>query len=196
MRRSRPIPRRPRPTGFTLLELVVALAILLVLLGAAIQVTLQGQAGYETDTLALTLEGDGRRVIDQIAHEVRQAAASTLVPATPAASTSLSFKMNTGYGASGVQLGPLFAYAFALESGEFDNGLDDNRNGLTDEGVVTRQVAGGVPVTIARYVRKNGLTFTWNAATSTLQLALVLERLDSRGQLLSRTVKTSVKLRN
>ncbi|MBI5369155.1 MAG: prepilin-type N-terminal cleavage/methylation domain-containing protein [Planctomycetes bacterium] len=182
--------------AFTLIELMIACAILAGLVLATMMIVVRSSAVSETDALINVLESDARRAVDQIAHDLRQAGETTLVPTAPTNATSLAFKTNLGYSLAGVQWGPLVTYAVAYENGETNNGVDDNRNGLIDESVVTRSVSGGAATTIVRYVRENGLNFTWNAATSTLQIRLTLERLGPDNRPVSRTASTSVMLRN
>lgn len=190
--------RRPaRSAGFTLLEVMVASAILVILVSITIMCLIQSTNLYEEDTLATTLETTGRRVIEDMALELRQAGRSTLVPWAPANATNIAFKQDIGYvSGTGPTYGSLIIYRGEIDPTENNDGIDNNKNRLIDEFVVTRQVGAGNKVTIARYVKKNGLTFNWDAPSSTLVINLVMENIDSKGRLTTKKISTSVMLRN
>ena len=109
-------------------------------------------------------------------------------------------------------------FALELAPGELDNGIDDNGNGLIDEGVLVRienpglaneqrsifargvseylegETGDGTDENGNGLVDEGGLSFS--RSNGSLQIALSLERIGPDGELMVRTLETSVALRN
>jgi hypothetical protein len=105
-----------------------------------------------------------------------------------------------------------------LETGEQDNGLDDNGNGLVDEGVIVWTENPGLVderrVIRSHWVREylegelpNGLDDNGNGLRDerglcfsiegdVLTIRITLERRDDDGRIHTKTVQTSVRVRN
>ncbi|MEW6071025.1 MAG: hypothetical protein AB1726_00330 [Planctomycetota bacterium] len=117
-----------------------------------------------------------------------------------------------------IDWGSISRLAFAYADGELDDGVDNNGNGLADEGVITltRRVgeAEEATVTLCRHVGElfpgetlngaddngNGVTdepgFNAHLVGNVLELRIALVDVDPDGRPLGRTVNTSVRLRN
>ncbi|MBI3269571.1 MAG: hypothetical protein HYZ53_11160 [Planctomycetes bacterium] len=202
MNRFPPGARRPgaevrqRTGGFTLLEAVLAVFLLAGSIAASLQVLTCAQNTLESETVAAGLDAEGLRLVEQMMHELRQAGRSTLVPASPADSRSLSFLMNAGFDGSRIVWSRPTTYACALEDGEVENGRDDNGNGLIDEGVVVRTDGDRTPVVLGRFLETNGLAFSLEPDGGSLAISIRLARRTSKGELLRRTATVTVAFRN
>ena len=157
----------------------------------------------EREDAEVALEDQARRVLKQIAYEVMGANRETLNPDSPApgGTERLRYQVNLGVQDGEVVWGdPEQLQLAELEkqivwsenpetererrvvwsslvspylSGEIPNGMDDNGNGLIDE---------------------KGLSFVMENNSVTVRLTL--ERIDERGESVTRTVETTVTCRN
>jgi hypothetical protein len=190
--------------GFTILELAIASTVAILMLAAVYAVTSESTDTARLGTNVAVLEGGASRALDRIATQLVAAGLETLDPPDPLGIASLTFRKATGADAGEVTWGPresigirtfgndrevvwvrdvdaedgpreivLVGSVRALAEGEIANGIDDNGNGLVDE---------------------EGLSFELTGRTLTIRLSL--ETRDRVGGVLTRTVSTSVKLRN
>jgi type II secretory pathway pseudopilin PulG len=184
--------------GFTILELAIATAICVLVLAVVYGVTSESTDTARVGTNAGTLEGQASRALDRMATELMAAGLETLEPEDPQGGSALVFRKSVGSEAGAVQWGPrqsigldggkvvwvrdvddpvqevvLCGSVRPRAPGELPNGVDDNDNGLVDEA---------------------GLSF--ELSDRTLTIRLTLERPDRVAGVLSRTVTTSVRLRN
>jgi hypothetical protein len=190
--------------GFTILELAIACTVAVLMLAAVYAVTAESSDTARLGTTMAVLEGHASRALDRVARDLVAAGLETLDPPDPLGAASLGFRKATGSDAGQVTWGPresigLRSYAGdrevvwvrdvddedgpreivlcgsvrGLAEGEAANGVDDNGNGLVDE---------------------EGLSFELSGRTLTIRLTL--EARDRVGGVLTRTVSTSVKLRN
>jgi len=187
-----------RTRGFTLLELLIAGTIFLVALAVVYAVTAESTDTARVGTNAGTLEGQASRALHRIAGELVAAGLDTLEPPDPQGVSSLTFRASAGADGATIQWGPrqsvflrgghvvwirdiddpvqevvLCGSVRPLAEGETANGVDDNGNELADE---------------------EGLSFELSGRTLTIRLTV--ERKDRSVGLLTRTVTTSVRLRN
>ena len=192
-----------RTDGFTLLELLVAGTIFLLALAITYAVTAESTDTARVGTNAGTLEGDAARALDRISQELIAAGLETLEPEDPQGVSALTFRKSVGAEGGTIRWGPRQSLALRargpgrevvwvrdvdaepvqdvvlcgsvrpLAEGELPNGADDNGNDLVDE---------------------EGLSFELSGRTLTIRLTL--ERRDRAVGMLSRTVSTSVRLRN
>ncbi|HEX5136372.1 MAG TPA: hypothetical protein VFY93_05330 [Planctomycetota bacterium] len=190
--------------GFTILELAVASTIAILMLAAVYAVTSESTDTARLGTAMAVLEGQASRTLDRIATELVAAGLETLEPPDPLGVASLTFRKATGADAGKATWGPresiglrsfagdrevvwvrdlddedgprevvLCGSVRGLAEGEAGNGADDNGNGLADE---------------------EGLSFELSGRTLTIRLSLEVR--DRVGGVLTRTVSTSIKLRN
>lgn len=179
--------------GFTLLELMIAIAVLAIL-GALVFMMLKSMSdSYSTGSLHGGLNSETRDLLDRIAAETADAGITTLVPAFPNGSTTLAFRRNTGYAGGAIVFGAPITYAFVYEPGELNNGIDDNGDGRIDEGRLVR-TENGDPVILSRDLAENGITFTQTG--NTIRVILTIEKVDEKRQVVRYTRETTIQIRN
>lgn len=132
--------RRRGRRGFTLLEVVLSLGLLVLVMGGVMQVTLTSQGAVRESMAQVRLLQRSRRAVDTMVAEVSSAGRGTITPAllAPLGGSTIDFQKSEGYAGGAVQWSPVVRYAFEYAPGEVDNGLDDNGNGLVDEGALVR----------------------------------------------------------
>ena len=136
----------------------------------------------------------------------------------PPALNQVEFALVEGWNGASADYGPLIRYQFEYMPGELDNGLDDNGNGLVDEGRIVRILdpdGAAQRTVIVTGVREylegeiennaddngNGLKdepgFTVQRISWTqLDVMLTIEHIDGTGKRAVRTLSNSVMLRN
>lgn len=208
-------PRR----GFTLLDLLIGLAMLGTFMGSLLVVAARGADAAREGLACQTIEALARRTLDRMASELASAGAGTLDPnpTVPWGSDDLTFRCISGYGAGAVQWTPQASFSLELDTGELDDGVDNDGDGSIDERmlVYTRDPAGAAESFVLAHGvsellegetanglddNQNGLKdeagLSFERAGAILRLRLSLEELDARGETRVRTVETSVRLRN
>jgi hypothetical protein len=148
-----------------------------------------GAMGVITSGRNMVAHGVERSDLEERARTVAARLARELlagrVMMDPAGGSRLVFRKNRGGIDAGTgeidwsAEGPL-VYQFTLSPGELDNGLDDNGNGLIDEGQVDR-IEGGVTTVIATGIPEGGLAFTRNGER--IRIDLALEGRDARREM-------------
>ncbi|MEE8467231.1 MAG: prepilin-type N-terminal cleavage/methylation domain-containing protein [Planctomycetota bacterium] len=213
---------RTRQAGFTLVELVITVFIIGILSGAVTQVLLGGSGAFRMGVTVADLEARTARTLERMSREIAAADADTMNPADPAGGNWVEFTTPTGTVGKTILWGPRLRYRVELAPLELNNGVDDNNNGLVDEGVLVRIEDFGGPnerrVVLARGVAEflegeianglddngNGLDDEGGLAISiqtggtrdALTLRLTLQGVDAFGDVLERTLETTVALRN
>jgi len=204
----------------TLLETVIAAAMTVVVLGSIGGAALSGQRATAENLAATELETRARSVVDRIAEEMISARTAGLSPnpTTPFGSSTLTFQKDVGYSGGVAVFGPNQVVRWLIDPGETNNGLDDDRDGMIDEGLVeftrdqgagTQQVVRwlrGVPEYLQNeapngaddngngLIDERGLAFSITGRILTIRLTA--QEPGAEGRLLTRTVETSVRLRN
>lgn len=207
--------------GFTLVELLLSAVVLVMIVGVLGIAVTTSSGAYEQDALNSQANAMVRRTIDHLADELLAADRSSVVlaPGAPFGATSISYRRGQGWGGALVTT-PTRNLRLELMPGELDDGLDNDGNGLIDEcRVVFTPDADTAPartVTRANWVREllegelpnglddngngvvdeGGLFLTFDPTTGLLTAELTLERLDRHGRLVTRTARTSVRVRN
>jgi prepilin-type N-terminal cleavage/methylation domain-containing protein len=206
-------------SGFSLVELMVAMLILAALLGAMGMTIMQGSGAFQQGVAANVVESQARRGLDRIAAEFLAAETASLTPAptAPFGASSVDFDKVTGF-AGGVATVVPMRMEFQRDPGELDDGIDNDGDGVIDEGRVVLMEnfgqANQVNRVLCTNVRElaegelanvmddngNGLEdeggFSLELQGETLNIRLSLERLDPDQNSLIRTIETSVLLRN
>ncbi len=209
-----------RTPGYTLLELVVGLTLLTILMGSVIMTTQRGIAAYRRSASNSSLDAKVNRALSRLARELVDAGGANLVPnpTPPLGGATLDFQRPVAWTGGAIVWGPTVRFALELAPGELDNGIDDNGNGLIDEGVLVRienpglaneqrsifsrgvseylegETGDGTDENGNGLVDEGGLSFS--RSNGSLQIALSLERIGPDGELMVRTLGTSVALRN
>lgn len=143
-------PPRPQPLrnqGLTLLDVafyVLILGIIGALLGPLTQVSTQSVL----DSQSFSKTGERNRVtLLKLEQEVRRALAPTVVVGN--GGQQILFTLPGGFDGTNIIPGPDIRYDLQADPQETINGVDDNGNGLVDEGVLVRSnVATGEAVTV------------------------------------------------
>jgi type II secretory pathway pseudopilin PulG len=194
--------RRHGGAAFTLLEMVIAVALMAVVVIKAAMILDMANERHDVDTTEMALEAQAHRVLDRIAYAILGTSRERLLPdpQAPISSGELRYEVSVGVEdgeivwddperiGTGDEVGQIVwekapplgeserrlwcSVARPLLEGELANGRDDNGNGLIDE---------------------RGLSFTLDGDTVTIRLTL--ER-QTRHGLTTRTVETTVTLRN
>jgi hypothetical protein len=214
-----PLHRR-RSAGFTSVE---------VLLGSCLLGSLLLVAGMSTDRcFALfrqrralqTVSANANRLLHRVARELGSARRSTLLPAAleTQGASSIVFQECLGVTGGAVQWSSNVTVRWERESGELDDGVDDDGDGLVDEGQAVLIEAEGQPderrVVLAHglcellpgetfdgadddadgLVDERGLCFSLEDDVLTIRVGVQEQSPD--GSVLTRVVQTSVFLRN
>ena len=206
--------------GFALIEVAVSLAIIVVILSSLVQVNRSTMSTFAQTSAATLVHTQARRALDRIASELENGGLATLQPNPVINSTdNIVFQAATGVDATtgAIVYGSPTRLAWVLEPGELNNGVDDNGNGLVDDGelVLTRNYlqADQQTIVLAHGVSKllegetannaddngNGLIdehgFCVFREGNLLRVRLTLLR-SVKGKVVKATVETGVRMRN
>ncbi len=217
--RSRTARRSAR--GFTLIELSISVAILALLFGAVGLFQVRSNDATKASMTRAELETRARRTIDRVAEELTGIGQSLAFPDpnTAFGAGTITYQRPTGVTGAGVVTWTAPSrLALELETGEVDNGLDDNQDGLVDERrlVLTRGLgtAGEQRVVLCHGVARwlagevpnmaddngNGVIdeagFSLRRIGDLLIIRLTLEQPAAESQVFTSTVETSILLRN
>jgi hypothetical protein len=170
--------------------------------------------------MAAQLEAQATATIERMVIELSTVGLETVAPdpLPGVGCDGIQYLQATGMKDGVIEWTPLRRLAFEYEVGETNDGLDNNGNGLVDEGriVLTEDVGrpGERSHVLTRWVRElsdgeeqNGLDDNGNGLVDergfflerigeTLVVRLTLQKLSAEGNLMSRTARTSVRLRN
>ncbi len=212
--------KRGTRSGSTMLEVLVAIGVLALLMGAVGNTVLHGGNAFKQGLGNAVLEGQARRLLDRISAEFSDVDRSSLAPnpVAPFWASTVNYARCQGWAGGAMVVGPTRSLRFALAGGEVDNGIDDNGNGVIDERSVLLVPDTGTPavrIALGEYVRElaegelpngaddngNGLIdeaglFFLHDGNGTLSISLTLERPDAWGRLVTRTLRTAVRMRN
>jgi hypothetical protein len=205
-------------SGFTLLETAIAGLLVTLLLSSAILAARSGYGAFRATQNASDVEVRVRRALDRAAIELLGVGSSELQPnpTTDFGTDDVLYRHPAGLAGTAITWGDQNRLAFEYESGEVDNGVDDDGDGLIDEGslVLTRDVGG----TERRIVLCNGVSELYDGETANgaddngngvkdeagfnvhrvgdvLQVRLCLEAMGENG-IIVRALETSVRVRN
>jgi hypothetical protein len=206
--------------GITAVEVVIGMIILILLLGGVVLTTKQGSSQFQRSVANSDIDMRSSRMMARITRELIGAGAGRPVapPAPPLGNSSLDFQLPGVWQDGAVVWGPVVRYAWERDPTELDNGIDDNRNGLVDEGVIVRtsdpgqigeqravvargaseflqgEVQNGVDDNGNGLLDERGLSFSFE--NGMLVVRLSLERIGSDGDRMVRTLQGSVRMRN
>lgn len=215
------VPVRGPRSGFSLLELLIVTAIFGVLLGSIGLIGTSGHGAFEAGSSRSELEVRVRRAVDRVAAEllVTSSASLALFADEPFWDDELVFERIVDVSElDGSIVTEPTRFAFEYAPGEVDDGIDNNGNGVADEGLLVMDRAWGLAgqkrVVLCRWVREyaegetgngddddgNGLAddrgLRFSRVGDVLSISLTLERPDSDSRPLVRTVTTSIWMRN
>jgi len=204
--------------GFSLLEAVIAAALLVLLMSSAMLAARGGQGAFRATQNATDVETRVRRALDRMAVELLSVGEEELLPNPTGqfGTSDLLFRRPTGLNGLNILWGDQNRLAFEQEQGESDDGIDEDGDGLVDEGrvVLTRDIGGNERrAVLCTGVRElfegevangaddngNGIVdeagFNVHRVGDVLYLRLSLEEPGETGSIV-RTLETSVRLRN
>lgn len=158
-----------RVKGFCFIEIMVYIALMVIIGIPLTMVALAGsRSSVEGDMLSKILERN-RSVLQRIHTEYRGSLAGTTVVSDDG--RILGFISNGGFDGTGAVAGPPIRYVIRLAPGEYANGVDDNKNGLADEGVLMRtDKAAGQGIVLTNSLDTAGSRFRLNGTGVTITL--------------------------
>lgn len=209
-----------RRAGHSLLEVMIAAALLAAVIGPVIMIARSGHQAFQTSVVQGELEVRGRRTLDRITRELMSSTVGSMgsFPESPSHEETLDFDQVIDVAeADGAITWGRARIEFQYAPGETDDGTDQNGNGLIDDGaVVLIRDPSGTPrsTVLCTFVREriegeipngsddngNGLVdergLCFERTGDTLTIHLTLERVDYDGDIVTRTFETSISLRN
>jgi len=216
--RLRSARRSPR-AGFTLIEVLIASSIFALVISSTAMVVATSTSAHGLSSARNNTQDLARRASNRIVDELVNASSTSLFPDPGAFATSdLVFQVADGVTAGAVDWSAPKRLAFQYETGEVDDGLDNNGNGLIDEGVLVLTLDDGGPAELAVVLchglrelgegeifnglddNGNGLVdeggFSVRREGSVLTVRVTVEKRGPDGELLTSTTETGVRLRN
>lgn len=142
---ARVTPRAGRRRGAALLQVAVATVIAVIGLGIAGTALSRAQTTSRDSALRTALDRRRAQGIDALIDALQDASASSIATdlSAGAAASSLTFRAKVGISGDTPTLGEATTLEWVIDPRETDNGLDDDRDGLVDEGFVRRTVGTG-----------------------------------------------------
>jgi hypothetical protein len=211
-----------RRRGWSLVELLIAVTLVAMALAIPLQLVDTSNKSYLVGATAAELDTRARSAVDRIAGLLQTSSVAVIPQAGGGPGTWVSrvdFQEPDGWGAGGPIWGPPQRVELQLEPGEANDGLDDDGDGLVDEGRVVwtvdvggageraHVVCGGVreaqpgedPDNAVDddgdgLVDEPGLAFVFDGDRVTVLLTLEARAPD--GTRVSRTARRTVALRN
>jgi hypothetical protein len=199
--------------------LIAVLMLAMMMAGLGI-VSLTGQNAYEQATVVGELESTGSRALARAVEELTTISGTQMnpVPNGNAGTEVLDFVQAVGFAAGNPVWSPNMRLGLEYETSEVDDGVDNDQDGLVDEGqlVLTRDVAGNpMRVVLVRGVGEwgdgeiannniddnaNGVTdergFNLQLIGDVISLRLWLQAVDSGNQVVTREFLNTIRLRN
>jgi hypothetical protein len=203
-----------------MIEMMIAVVILGVFLSALGLVATRSSDAYEEGSAAAAVDTSLYRALEVIVRALEDAGYSQLDPPpfAPTGADSLDFRVAVGFGAGEILWGDERRIAWELEPGEVDDGMDNDGDGLIDEGrvvlterpdtldAIRRVLVGGVRELddgeIANGLDDDGDTLNDERGLAfvlegnVLRIRLCIEGTDQRGVVHVRSAETSIHVRN
>lgn len=203
--------------GFSLLELLITISLMGVVAGVTVMMSrTSGSLANQSQVIA-NLDQQLHRSMDRIEKRLRYASLSSLVPASAAGSPTLTFQVPVDFSGGSVVLGPAQVIRWEPTPGDTVDNLDNNGNGLVDEGRVVwledvsdpdraiffssstawgfdGEAPNGVDDNSNGLIDEPGLSFELDGRT--LAIRMTVQGVDDSGVIHSRSRKARVSLRN
>lgn len=187
--------------GFTLVEVVIATTLLTAIFGAAFTVVVSGSRTVEDGITETELHESLRGVLDRMTADVRSARVEPLLSPSILRFRKLHGSYDDGFGdfdfdTAEIQWDgiPVMRYEWSVDPGETRNDIDDDGDGLIDEGRLSR-VANGTSIVLSHHVPENGFTVTLED-DDRLTIVLTLEMIGREGRIIRETETKRIYLRN
>ncbi len=128
-----------RRAGFTMVELTISALILSMMMGFLLVVQTTGQSA--ADEAGLQDEADARltQTLERVANDLRTVIDSSIwedLEGAPAGSDTITFQPLASLDGGVATPGPVVRFAVELEDAELSNDVDDDGDGLVDEGAL------------------------------------------------------------
>jgi hypothetical protein len=207
--------------GHTLIEIVVGTALFMVLMGSIALISSTGTRLFKTSITQQDVESQARRALNRVQRALLSSDQGALaaLPASPLWDERIIFDQPEEISTrTGVIDWTSTLIEFRYDNGEVDDGVDNDGDGLIDEGVVVlvkdwngpdektvtlchgvseyleNEILDGDDDNGNQLIDERGLSFA--RVDQNLVIRLSLERVDDEGRLFVRTFETSVWLRN
>ncbi len=190
-----------RTSGFTLVEVVIATTLLTAIFGAAFTVVVSGSRTVEDGIVETELHESMREILDRMSADVRSARVDPLMSPSILRFRKLHGSYDDGFGdfdfdTAEIQWDgiPLMRYEWSLDPLETRNDIDDDGDGLVDEGRLAR-FANGVSIVLSHHVPENGFLVTLED-DDRLTIRLTLEKVGREGRIVRESETKRIYLRN
>ena len=203
--------------GFSLLEFLIILSLIGSVAGVTLMMSRTSGSLTNQSQVTASLDQQLHRTLDRIGKKLRYASLSSLLPASAAGSPTLTFQVPVDYSGGSVVLGPAQVIRWESAPGDTVDDLDNNGNGLVDEGRVVwledvsepsrtislssstawgfdGETPNGVDDNGNGLIDEPGLSFELNGRTLTIRMTV--QGVDDSGVIHSRSRKARVSLRN
>jgi hypothetical protein len=121
----------------TLVEVVLGLALFMTFASAAFLALESSASSYHNETAAAHLDFLARKALDDVAEHLQAADFDSFVPApvaAPGSASRVDFQAARGFAGGAIEWGPIERLDFEPDASDAPNGLDDDSDGLVDEG--------------------------------------------------------------
>jgi len=121
----------------TLVEVVMAMTLFVAFSSSVFLAIDMSSASYRTETVTARLDSLAREAMDDLSERLRGSDFDSITPAPPPApvsAPSIDFQRARGFVAGGPSWGPTERLAFEYEPADPDDGVDNDGDGLIDEG--------------------------------------------------------------
>jgi len=218
--RAQRIHTASRRGGFTLVEVIVAAAILVLMMTGLGLITNTSQSAYRSTMLVASADVRARRALTRIASELSSVGGSVIAPDPTSVfgTDTIQYQRATGVVGGAVAWSPTAQLGFEYAPGEANDGVDNDGDGVIDNGVVVLTLNLGMAnqqrVVLCNGVSEladgevlNGVDDNGNGVADESGLSiqrvgdvmiirLCLEQRDDGNGTIVRTQQTSVRLRN
>ena len=140
--------KRCHRAGYSLVELMIGMTILASLTGAAVLATNNGIGSYESTRAGEEAQTKLHRAANRVVQELMGSSLSVLGPAglqDDFGSSTLEFQLPLDIAPTGPIWGATQTITGEYAPGEIDDGIDNNGNGLIDEGILVLTRDAGLP---------------------------------------------------
>jgi hypothetical protein len=124
-------------SGTTLIEVVMGLTLFTAFAASAFLAIETSSRSYRTESVIARLDARAREALDDASGRLREADFDSVTPepvVRPASASSVDFQRTRSFVNGGVVWGPTERLAFEYDPIDPDDGLDNDGDGLTDEG--------------------------------------------------------------
>ena len=131
--------------GFTLIEMTVATGLLGVVMGSALMMTVAGRSAFEEAAQRQQAESTVRRALERVVLEMQWAESDGLSPDCSAGSPTVTFQPLVGVAGGAAVWGDSRRIARVASANDADDGLDNDGDGVIDEGDLVMTIDPGGP---------------------------------------------------